>query len=311
MCPEIQESWRAYWGQTHPTLPISINPHDQDEQLTASATIGGEPITWTNRKNVAPYGPSAFCSTYQSGTVFDYPTMKEWLFRTYPQGTAAIFSPETVKLQKVDWSKAKFNGTSERFNEWMQTVLAIKKANAVPDKIPDSFGRQVTEAIATHFSAQAAEAWLNTPEGKRPRHIGTNDPTDKDQSNIIAWVRQRFRSVTHELIKHQELQTMKWEPKAMSLTAFCEKFNTTMSEAGYGPGRPLAEQFKIEWFTQTLPLPLATSVRSVIFANQSDRVQLNAQLAALGKDPLPDYEATLTQCRPWQSTIAPSTRSTT
>src|SRR5262252_3637841 len=65
-------------------------------------------------------------------------------------------------------------------------------------------------------------------------------------------------------------------------------------EAGYGPGRPLAEQFKIEWFTQTLPLPLATSVRSVIFANQSDRVQLNAQLAALGKEPLPDYEATLT-----------------
>jgi hypothetical protein len=225
--------------------------------------------------------------------MYEYPTMKQWLFHTYPQGTAAIISPETVKLHKIDWSRAKFNGAPEKFNEWLQTILAIKQANAVPDDIPAGFDRQVTEAIATHFTGPAAEAWLNTPEAMRPRNIGTNDPTDHNQTRVIPWVRHRFRSTTHELVKHQELQTVKWERKDMPIHTFNEFFKTLISEAGYGPKRPLADSFQVDWYLQTLPSTLASLCRGGIYSARSEREQLNAQLAAKNKELLPDYEPTL------------------
>ena len=286
MIPEVQEQWRLHFNTTHATIPTA-GGHQ------ANAVLGGSPITWTNANNTTPFGPSAFRSTHGVGTNHDYPTMKQWLVHTYPQGTAAIITPETVKLQKIDWSKASYGGEPGKFNEWVQTILAIKKANRVPDVIPAGFERQITESIAIHFTGQASETWLNTPENQRPRHVGTADPADNDNTKIIVWVRQKFRSQTHELVKHQELQVVKWNPQSQPIHQFNETFNTLLTEAGYGPGRPLAEKFKVDWYLNALPGPLATAVRNTIIAADNDRTQLNAQLASLQRPLMPPYEATL------------------
>jgi hypothetical protein len=291
LTPPVQSRWRRYWGITHATVPQG-----------ADEGLGGEPITWTNAANTTPYGPSSFRTTHEVEHVPNaadpqvpgtkYPTLKQWLYATFPEGSAAVIVPESIKFHKIHWSKAAYNGSAEQFIGWVQTVCAIKKANRVPDHIPTVFGNEVTEAIAMHFTGVAAEAWLNTPDNLKPRHVGSADPNDNDQTRLIPWMRHRFRSPTHELVKHRELQTIKWDSKT-PLYVFNEQFSALLMEAGYGLGRPVAETFKVEWYLNALPHPLAQRVRASIFSSEEQTREMNRLLLNAGRVPLPAYEPTL------------------
>jgi hypothetical protein len=276
----VQSRWRQHYITSNQTVPAG-----------ARQALGGAPITWTNTADVTPFGPEVFRTSRGIGNT-RYPTLKEWLYATFPVGTAATIVPESVKYHKINWSSASYNGTAEKFIGWVQTVLALKTANRVPDVIPDAFGSAVTEGIAAYFTGVAAEAWLNTPDNQKPRHIGSADPTDNDQTRLIPWVRNRFRSPTHELVKHRELQSVKWDEK-MPLNLFNEQFCILLMEAGYGPGRPVAESFKVEWYLNALPVPLAQRVRASIFSNEDQTRTINRLLAAAQRPLLPAYEPTL------------------
>src|SRR6185295_13457772 len=129
--------------------------------------------------------------------------MLQWLTVNFPVGTPSVFPPSPTKFHKIQWNGARFDGKPENVNGWVQTVLSIKSAHRVPNTIPAAYGRQVTEAIATYFTGIAADAWLNTPEARRPCQIGDADPNDKDQNKIIPWIHHRFQSHTLSLVRQR------------------------------------------------------------------------------------------------------------
>ena len=194
--------------------------------------------------------------------------MLGWLQATYPPGMPPIVRPEVPKLHKISWDGVKYDGTPERFNGWMQKVLSIKESHQIPDVLPVDMGRQVTHAIAARFSGIASDAWLNTPMALRPTQVGNSDPDDKDQTKLIPWMRHRFRSHTHAIVKQRELTSFKWDQERVHLNVHVETFNLALREAGYTTAGSCPEPLKVEWFLNSLPRSLAKSVQSQLNANE-------------------------------------------
>jgi hypothetical protein len=277
MAPQAQLAW------------ITFCAANQAAPAEGPDNVEGFPFCWTNANDTHPYGPILLRTRVGHARDASYPTMRQWLLETYPDGTPSVIPPPVTKLNKVDWSDAKFDGKPENVAEWIQKIEATKKANRIPDVIPTRFGTQITEAIAQRFKGMAAHAWMNTPDNQKPTQIGTADVNNTDQTNIIAWVRHRFQSHTLAIAKQRELETIKWDQRE-PLNVYVERFNQLLRDAGYTPPNDCPENIKIDFFLHSLPYALEEKVHTQMDA----QLELARHLGDLWQQNQPGQEFTKT-----------------